>query len=131
MRERKLLEDGSIITDFKIKSDSEKALKHAVDLCFVRAKEFLYFTKDGGKLKLYRSDYGAKKDGGVLLPYKLTSENAYSFIYAWLHSLTAEEIRYEYENGDGSHRLGFEMEWLDFGENPDVVFEAIHIYYSK
>ena len=115
MRERKLLEDGSIITDFKIKSDSEKALKHAVDLCFVRAKEFLYFTKDGG----------------VLLPYKLTSENAYSFIYAWLHSLTAEEIRYEYENGDGSHRLGFEMEWLNFGENPDVVFEAIHIYYSK
>ncbi len=132
MFDRKLIEDYSIITDFKVKSDSAKVLKSTVEMCFTSDKTiFTHFKKEGPILKLYRGDYGADKDEAGLLPYPLTKDNAYYFIYAWLHSFDEDERTWENKGGDGSHAIGFKAEWFDFGNNADVIFEAINIYYSK
>jgi hypothetical protein len=131
-QDRKLIEDNSIVSEFKVKSDSARDLKAVVTMCFKSPKTiFKYFKKDGPKLMLYTYEQSAKNDGAALLPFPLTEDNAYDFIYAWLHSFKKDERTWEYQGGDGSHVIGFTAEWFDCGKPFNVEFEAINIYYSK
>jgi hypothetical protein len=126
--DRKLIEDSSIVSEFTIKSDSARDLRAAVSLCF-KSENTIYpfFKRDGSKLMLARS----KDKDMEALPFPLTKENAYEFIYAWLHSFDSQGRRTENAHGDGEHGIGFTAEWFEWGKPYDVEFEAINIYYSK
>ena len=126
MEERVLKEGSPIISSFSVKSDSATHLKSTVEMCFAHPKTiFTHFRVDGPKLMLYWGDYGAKQDDATKLPFPLNVDNAYDFIYAWLGSIKMGD-----RTGDGQ-AVGFEAEWFDFGENFNVMFHAINIYYSK
>jgi hypothetical protein len=130
-----LHKDSAVITDLYVKSDSEIALRAALVITFTKYKTVTHFSTGGPVLKLYWAT--SDKQDIQTLPYALTADNAFDFIYAWLRSVKHQNREHENTHGgDGSDGFGFILAAGDeehVSTDWRVAFhvKAMNLYYSK
>lgn len=134
---REYLSTGKpIIMHGEITSDSADTLRAIIPIvisCHSHEKvdrPLTHFKMEKNVLTFWEGDYKVEEAGGAILPFPLTRDNAFDFIYNCMKSIDKGDIPYEY-TGDGSNGFGFHAKvGGEFGE-PTLIITVQNLYYSK
>ena len=125
-----------ILLSGEITSDSEDTLRAIIPIvinCQNHEKvdrPLTHYKITKNVLEFWEGDYSVKEKGGIILPFPLTRENAFDFIYNCMKNVDENDISTEY-SGDGSNGFGFTAKICGNFGDPVLTITVQNLYYSK